>query len=348
MTAATPSDPNAAPEPAPLDPAALDSAPLDPAALGLDPAIGSWAARNAEIAAGLPALGGADPVAHREAGLRLSDLLAAEFTEPVPAGVAIDDIRIAGGDGPLRARRFRPADAPAALPTLVWCHGGGFIGGTIDEILNDRLCAGLALRSRVQILSIEYRLAPEHPYPAAVDDLVAAVHDARARPAALGIDPSRIGVGGNSAGATIAATTAIRLRDAGSPAHHQALEVLPAALRVHGASMAQYARGFGLDDALDLAEVYRAGAPLSESSPLDAPDHRDLPPTLLMIAEHDPLRDGALAYADALRSASVPVSVHLGRGHVHGSPGLTARWQGSRDWREAFAAGLARGYAVDA
>ncbi|MDR6865718.1 acetyl esterase [Microbacterium resistens] len=320
----------------------LEAAPVFP---DLDPAVIGWAQRTGELAADLPGLASEDQSVRRAAALRLSDLLAEEYTEPVPDGARIDDLTVAGGDGPIRARRFRPRDATGPLPTLVWCHGGGFVGGTIDEILNDRLCADRALRSGVQIISLEYRLAPEHPFPAAVEDAVAAVRDVRDRAHELDADPARIGIGGNSAGAAVTAIAALRLRDAGEGVHHQAFEVLPGALRPVGASSERFARGFGLDDAEPLGALYLAGASLAEASPLDAPDHSGLPPTVILVAEFDPLRDGALAYAEALRAAGVPVTVYEGAGHVHGSPALTAGWQGARDWRDAFVAALTLAYA---
>ncbi|WP_447948339.1 alpha/beta hydrolase fold domain-containing protein [Microbacterium maritypicum] len=310
----------------------------------LSPAILEWIQRIRELSATLPELESPAMGARRRAQRELSDLLASEFTAPVPSGVEIDDLTVAGGEGPLRARRFRAAAAPGALPTMLWLHGGGWTGGTIDESLNDRLCADRALRSGVQIMSLEYRLAPEHPFPAPVDDAVAALADLRERADELAIDADRLGVGGNSAGATIAASAALRERDAGTSLHHQALEVLPAALRLVGASMPRRLAAADWEAAMRLAEVYRSGAPLADASPLDAPDHRDLAPALILAAEFDPLLDGATAYADALHEAGVPVVLRIGAGHDHASPGLTGRWEGARQWRDVFVRELADAY----
>ncbi|PRB16620.1 alpha/beta hydrolase fold domain-containing protein [Microbacterium sp. MYb62] len=310
----------------------------------LSPEIREWIRRIRELSATLADLESRDRGARRRAQRELSDLLAVEFTDPVPAGVEIDDLMVAGGAGPLRARRYRPASATGALPTMLWLHGGGWTGGTIDELLNDRLCADRALRSGVQIVALEYRLAPEHPFPAPVDDAVATLASLRERADELAVDAARLGIGGNSAGATIAATTALRQRDAGAPLHHQTLEVLPAALRLFGESMHRYLGTAEMEDVEHLAEVYRAGAPLAEASPLDAPDHRGLAPALILAAEFDPLRDGAAAYADALRVAGVPVVLRIGPGHDHASPGLTGRWQGAREWRDVFVSELADAY----
>jgi len=314
--------------------------------LALDAPVRDWLRRIDEIVADLPEYRSPDPAAHRRAARILSDLLAAEFTDPTPAGVEAEELRLAGADGALRARRFRPAGSSGPLPTMLWLHGGGWISGTIDELLNESTTADRALRSCVQIVSLEYRLAPEYPYPAPVDDAVAALADLRARAAELRIDPDRLGIGGNSAGATIAASAALRERDAGRRLHHQALEVLPASLRPLGSLSKQRRRASGMDGAEHLAELYRAGAPLAECSPLDALDHRGLAPALILAAEFDPLRDGAVAYARTLEDAEVPVILRIGAGHVHGSPGLTA-WQGARDWRDVFVAEVAAAYASE-
>ncbi|RBO72975.1 alpha/beta hydrolase, partial [Microbacterium sp. H6] len=126
----------------------------------LGPEIREWIQRIGELSAALPDLESREMAARRRAQRELSDRLAVEFTAPVPAEVEIDDLVVSGGAGPLRARRFRPTSAIGAMPTMLWLHGGGWTGGTIDEILNDRLCADRALRSGVQIVALEYRLAP--------------------------------------------------------------------------------------------------------------------------------------------------------------------------------------------
>ena len=312
----------------------------------LDAPVRAWLRRIDEILVDLPEHGSPDPAAHRRAAKVLSDLLAAEFTEPTPPGVETEELRLTGAAGPLRARRFRSAGSSGPLPTMLWLHGGGWIAGTIDEVLNESTTADRALRSAVQIVSLEYRLAPEHPFPAPVDDAVAALADLRARAGELGVDPARLGIGGNSAGATIAASAALRERDAGRRLHHQALEVLPATLRPLDGPSEQQRRASGMDSAELLAGIYRAGAPLAECSPLDAADHRGLAPALILAAEFDPLRNGAVAYARALEDAEVPVTLRIGAGHVHGSPGLTA-WQGARDWRDVFVAEVAAAYASE-
>lgn len=154
--------------------------------LALDAPVRTWLRRIDEIIADLPEHGSPDPAAHRRAARILSDLLAAEFTDPAPPGIEADELRLAGPDGPLRARRFRPAGSSGPLPTMLWLHGGGWVAGTIDELLNERTTADRALRSGVQIVALEYRLAPEHPFPAPVDDAVSALAALRARASELG------------------------------------------------------------------------------------------------------------------------------------------------------------------
>ncbi|MER7445885.1 alpha/beta hydrolase [Microbacterium sp. NPDC097977] len=310
----------------------------------LDEPVLAWLRRTLELTAALPDAGPAGSPARRRAAREVSDILAVEFTDPAPDGVRVDDLMVAGADGPLRARRFRSTAAAGPQPTMLWLHGGGWTEGTIDEVLNERICADRALRSGVQLISLDYRLAPEHPFPAPVLDAVAALADLRAHAEEWGIDPHRLGIGGNSAGATIAASAALRERDEGRPLRHQALEVPPTALRPLGESMGRYRRASGMEDAEGIVEIYRAGAPLAEASPLDAADHRHLAPALILAAEHDPLRDGAIAYTRTLQAAGVPVVLRIGAGHVHGSSGLTARWHGARVWRDVFAHEVACAY----
>jgi acetyl esterase len=194
---------------------------------------------------------------------------------------------------------------------------------------------------------VEYRLAPEHPYPAPVEDAVAALLAVAVDPAGFGADAGRLGIGGNSAGAAIAASTALRLRRTGAVRLvHQDLEVLPAALHPVGASSVDFARGFGLDDFDAIARLYVGpdGPSDGDASPVDVADLDGLPPTLIMAAEWDPLRDSAVLYADRLAKAGVPVVLHIGRGHLHGSPALTARMPGALEWQRLHAAELGRAY----
>ncbi|WP_137844789.1 alpha/beta hydrolase fold domain-containing protein [Microbacterium sp. 2FI] len=315
--------------------------------LDLDPGIHSWIARLEQLAPAIPGIADPDPAVQRIAARELSDRLAVDFTLPIPDGIEIDDMEIAGPGGSLRMRRYRPRAADGLVPSQLWLHGGGFYAGTIDEVLNDRLCARRALDSGVQVFSLEYRLAPEHPYPAPVLDAVAALEALIDEAERFGVDPERLGIGGNSAGAAIAASTALRLRDAEGPSLcHVDLEVPPLAMRRVGESAVDYAIGFGLDQLEQIVALYTgpAGPADANISPLDVVDLGGLPSTLIMAAEHDPLRDSGVQYAERLRHAGVPVELYIGAGHLHGTPGLTASFDGAREWQELHAGHLARAY----
>ena len=317
--------------------------------LPLDPGIRRWIARIEEVAPGMPGLASGDLAVRRAADRELSDLLAADFALPIPEGAEATDAVLQGPGGSLRMRRYRPVSVQGALPTQLWLHGGGFYAGTIDEILNERLLARRAADSGVQIFSLEYRLAPEHPYPAPVLDALAALDALVARAGEYDVDVERLGVGGNSAGAAIAASTTLRLRDTGAVRlAHLDLEVPPTAMRRVGPSAEDYATGFGLDQLELIVDVYAGpqGPADAYFSPLDVGDLTGHPPTLILAAEHDPLRDAGIAYAERLRDADVPVELYVGAGHLHGTPGITAAFDGAREWQEFHAAQLALAYGI--
>ena len=314
----------------------------------LDAGFRHWIARIEEISPTLPDLASPDPVLLRAAQLALSDLLAVECTLPVPDGVDVQDFEIDGPGGTLVMRRYRRSSQTGAAPTQLWLHGGGFFAGAMVEVLNDRLCARRALDSGVQVVSLEYRLAPEHPYPAPVLDAVAALRALAADPERFGVDARRLGIGGNSAGAAIAASTALRLADTGgTPLAHLDLEVPPASLPPVGPSATEYAVGFGLDSIEAIMTMYLGphGAADGYASPLDALAVSGLPPTLVMAAEHDPLRDSGVRFAERLEAAGVPVVPLVGAGHLHGTPGQTAVSALARDWQQEHARQLALAYA---
>lgn len=317
------------------------------AELSLEPGILRWIARLEEIAPGIPDIGSADPALQRVAARALSDLLAGEFTLPLPDDIEIEDVEIEGPGGVLRMRRYRPESTLDVLPTQLWLHGGGFYAGTIDEVLNDRLCGRRASESGVQIFSLEYRLAPEHPYPAPILDAEAALREFVTEPARFGVDPIRLGIGGNSAGAAIAASTALRLRgDREVRLAHVDLEVPPLSMQRVGRSAIDYATGFGLDQFEWIIDMYTGpeGPVDANISPLDVVDIGGLPPTLILAAEHDPLRDSAVQFADRLRETGVPVELIIGAGHLHGTPGITAVFDGAREWQDLHATHLSLAY----
>lgn len=217
----------------------------------------------------------------------------------------------------------RPARlyAPSAevLPVLLYLHGGGFTIGDLET--HDSLCRQLALRSGAAVLALDYRLAPEHRFPAAVDDAWAAQAWLHEHAASLGLDGARLAVGGDSAGGTLAATTAFFARDRGLPLKGQLLITPGTASQPGTPSHKLFANGFLLDAAsiewffghyLDRAQRHDW-----RFAPLEADDHSGLAPACLVLAECDPLVDEGIAYADTLRAAGVPVQLELYRGVTH-------------------------------
>jgi acetyl esterase len=236
--------------------------------------------------------------------------------------VPTTDLRIPGPGGQLRLRHYRPGAADAA-PLLVFFHGGGFVVGDLES--PDGLCRTICRDAAVHVLSVDYRLAPEHKAPAAVDDCVAAYQWALGHAAELGADPSRIGVGGDSAGGTLAACVALRSRDDGIP--QPALQVLLYGafdLRAETRSRALFSEGFLLtrQEITWFTDLYLDGADVSADdarvSPLKAADLSGLAPALVITAGFDPLRDEGNAYAAALRSAGVAVDHRQFRTLPHG------------------------------
>jgi acetyl esterase len=309
------------------------------------PAIHAWAARIAELSRALPDLTSADITARRAAERLLSDALAREFCAPPAAGVAMRDDLVSTSAGHLALRRYIPEGLATPAPTELFLHGGGFISGSIHEVINDRLLTARARSARIQVVSVEYRLAPENRYPAAVHDAIAVIDLLRDQSRRFGADPTRIGIAGASAGAAVAASAALHLRDRGGVTLvHQSLEVPAVALEAFGQSAVAFARGFGMDGYQELPALYLdAHGSTAYAQPLFVDDVSGLPPTFIQVAEFDPLRDAGLAYGERLRDAGVPTVLRVGAGHVHGSPGLTATFPPARTWqrRSAAAARLA-------
>jgi acetyl esterase len=231
----------------------------------------------------------------------------------------VEDLVLPGG---LRARLYRPALAPA--PLIVFFHGGGFVFGSVDSHY-DGFCRALCGESRCAVLSLDYRLAPEHPFPAATEDGRDAVRWAAAQAERLGADPARILVAGGSAGGNLAAVTALRLRDEGGPRLAGQVLIYPVA-DFHTpptASYLDFAEGHHLTRA-DMVwfwdQYLRDPADASHpyAAPLKAPDLSRLPPAFVLTAEYDPLRDEGEAYATRLAQAGVPVTHRREAGMIHG------------------------------
>jgi acetyl esterase len=243
----------------------------------------------------------------------------AEVLEPPRVALArVEAVELPGGDGAPRPARLY-ADGHDRRPAMLFLHGGGFVVGSLDT--HDRLCRELAHRSGCAVVALEYRLAPEHPFPAAVDDSWAALRWLARHGASLGIDETRLAVGGDSAGATLAAVAALQARDAGLPLALQLLVTPGTAAHADAASRGLFASGFVLDEAtLDwffdhtIAFHHRSDW---RFAPLQADDVDGAAPACVLLAECDPLVDEGLAYADRLRAAGVPVELELYRGLTH-------------------------------
>lgn len=215
------------------------------------------------------------------------------------------------------ARLYAPSDA--WLPVLLYLHGGGFTIGDLET--HDSLCRQLSLRSGAAVLSLDYRLAPEHRFPAAVDDSWAALAWLHEHADALGLDGSRLAVGGDSAGGTLAAGCAFFARDRGLPLKGQLLITPGTDAHMGHDSHRRFAEGFLLD-AKGIEWFFSHYIDPGERTdwrfaPLLAEDHAGLAPAAVLLAEADPLVDEGLAYADTLRAAGVPVQLELTRGVTH-------------------------------
>jgi acetyl esterase len=244
-----------------------------------------------------------------------------------PAPPAIGLVKDLTADGPLGTiplRLYRPADVAAAtrLPVLVFFHGGGWVIGDLDT--HDVLCRQLTAEAGVSVVSVDYRLAPEHKFPAAVDDAWAATRWVTAHAAELNVDAGRLAVGGDSAGGNLAAVVALLARDHGGPAIRlQALLYPVTDSDVDTGSYRDFSDGFLLTREsmrwfFDHYVKTAADRADWRMSPLRAPSLAGLPPALIVTAGFDPLRDEGEAYARRLREAGVTVDAVCFGGMIHG------------------------------
>ncbi|WP_373716309.1 alpha/beta hydrolase [Roseateles sp.] len=245
---------------------------------------------------------------------RIAYRMGAEILDLPRAPLArVTDLEVAGRP----ARLYAPSDA--VLPVLLYLHGGGFTIGDLET--HDSLCRQLSLRSGAAVVALDYRLAPEHRFPAAVDDAWAALAWLHEHAAALGLDGARLGVAGDSAGGTLAAGTAFFARDHGLPLALQLLITPGTASRPATVSHKLFAHGFLLDaDSIAWFFDHYLDAGQRHDwrfAPLEAPEHAGLAPACIVLAECDPLVDEGIAYADTLRAAGVPVQLELYRGVTH-------------------------------
>lgn len=251
---------------------------------------------------------------------------------------AVRDLTIDGDTGPLQARHYAPLPRRGdgtAQPLLVFFHGGGFVIGDLDT--HDEPCRMLAHHGGMHVLSVAYRLAPEHPFPAPVQDALASVHWAQAQAASLGADPDCICVGGDSAGGNLATTVALLCAREGRPVAGQLLIYPTVDASTEHPSHEHFSNGFVLTAGdMDAFVAHYLGGDDSlrtdtRVSPALAPDLALSPPTLLITAGFDPLRDEGEAYAAALSGAGAIARMRRVPGLVHGFLHMTNVVPAARD-----------------
>lgn len=262
---------------------------------------------------------------------RIAYLMGAEILDLPRAPLArVENLAIPGPAGEVAARLYAPvtreegvAQDARGLPVLLYFHGGGFVIGSLET--HDSLCRQLALRSGAAVVAVDYRLAPEHPFPAAVEDCWAALEWLVKAAPELGLDPCRIAVGGDSAGGTLAAVSALHARDIrdalGVSLALQLLITPGATAHADTDSHRRFAEGHLLE-ADTIAWFFNQYIPDERRddwrfAPLEAEDHEDLAPACLILAEADPLIDEGIAYADLLRAQGNDVQLELYRGVTH-------------------------------
>ena len=255
---------------------------------------------------------------------------------------ATADERVAVDDGEIRIRVFTPV-AAGPHPMFVHFHGGGFVFGTIDSLVNDAKCAHICRAAECVVATVEYRLAPEYRFPTAAEDCYAALAWTVGNAARLDIDPTRVAVGGESAGGNLAAAVSLITRDRGGPPLVLQLLEVPVTDISRGAndhpSVALFGEGYGLDRAdMDFyAKEYLvdpAEGANPYASPLLADDLSGVAPAHVMTAEYDVLRDSGEAYARRLEQAGVPTTLHRKLGHTHGSSVMWQTWEPAREWMD--------------
>jgi acetyl esterase len=231
---------------------------------------------------------------------------------------AVADSEVTGpGEASIPVRTYRPRSG--RLPAIVYFHGGGWVIGGIESV--DALCRELAVRVGCVVVSVDYRLAPEHPFPAAVTDCHAVTRDVLQHPDRYGIDPGRVGVAGDSAGGNLAAVVAGLARTDGIPLAHQLLICPNTDTHFDTPSFHAFGDGYGLtaDGMIWFFKRYGGGADPDDPrlAPLRAPHFRGLAPATVITAEYDILRDEGEAYGAALAAAGVPVGVRRFDGMIH-------------------------------
>jgi acetyl esterase len=289
------------------------------------------------------------PSASSSTAERRASALAAARARPAPVdGLLVSDHDVPVDGGSIAVRMYRPpGDGP--LPAHLFFHSGDFWSGGILEA--EPIARRYAVAAGCAVLSVGYRLAPEHPWPAAPEDGYAALRWAAASAADLGVDARRISVGGVSAGGAVAAVVALLARDrSGPPIVLQLLEIPVTDLTMSTSSMVRFGSRYVVTRAA-LAEGYEYYVPDAGlrthpyASPLFAEQLSGLPPAMILTCEYDPLRDEGEAYAARLRAAGVPAQLVRARGHIHGSTYFSAWYlRSGRRYQAITASALREAY----
>lgn len=279
-----------------------------------------------------------DPAQQRQSILDLSDRLFTRFGEQGPEVASVTEHRVRHALGECRVRVYRPT-LTGSLPLHVFIHGGAYWLGSADELVNDAMCRERAVGAGCVVVSVEYGLAPEQPFPSGLEDCYAALVWAHDNAESLGGDVDRLSVGGISAGGTLAAAVALAARARRGPAIVlQLLEVplLDLSLETMRRSGVGDDYGINTTDLAKSIEMYLPDPGLVREpfvSPLAADDFVGLPPAVILTAEHDPLRDDGRSFGARLEQSGVPVTLWQQPGAIHGSLQLTATWPPARIWR---------------
>ena len=266
--------------------------------------------------------------------------------QPPPQVDRVVELQIPVRDGHACPARLYAPHSQTRLPVLLYLHGGGFTVGSLTT--HDVLCRQLSRQGQCAVVSLDYRLAPEYRFPTALHDAWDALNWLQGEGAALGLDTTRLAIGGDSAGGTLSAACALMARDVGLPLALQLLFYPGCTGRNDLPSHQAYGKGFLLDistiDWFFNQYIDEADRDDWRFAPLNAPDHSSVAPAWIGLAECDPLVDGGMRYADALRMAGVPVDLEIYHGMVHGfismgralPDALTAHADAGRALKHAF------------
>ena len=267
----------------------------------------------------------------------------ARLSEPPPENMTVEDQGLSTPVREIPVRIYRPyatQEDNQPSPAIIYLHGGGFMKGDLDS--SDSIAWGYAEYASAVVVSVDYRLTPEHPYPAAFDDTYAVLEHLAANSSALGLDATRIALAGDSAGGSLAAAVCLAARDRGGPAiAAQALVYPGTGLDQTAGSYVEHAEGIGLTTAgtARFRDMYLPGNVDTQdpyARPVLAPDHSGLPPAWVHPAELDPIRDDGRVYASKLALAGNEVHFREAKGMIHGFMRARFSGEGARAEYEAI------------